>query len=43
VRERLLTQAFEPLADAPVEFGELIRKEIANWARVVKDSGARAE
>jgi hypothetical protein len=38
-----VTQAFEPLADTPGEFDELIRKEIAKWARVVKTSGARAE
>jgi tripartite-type tricarboxylate transporter receptor subunit TctC len=43
VRERLVTQAFEPLADTPAEFDQLIRKEIAKWARVVKSSGAGTE
>lgn len=43
VRERLLTQAFEPLADTPAAFDQLIRAEISKWARVVKESGARVE
>ncbi len=43
VRERLLAQAFEPLADTPAAFDQLIRAEISKWARVVTASGARAE
>jgi len=40
---RLLTQAFEPLADTPAAFDQLIRAEISKWARVVKESGVRVE
>lgn len=43
VRERLLTQAFEPLADTPSAFDQLIRAEISKWARVAKESDARAQ
>ena len=43
VRERLLSQAFEPLADTPERFAALVRAEIVKWARVVKESGARAD
>ena len=43
VRERLLAQAFEPQADTPGEFAAIIRSEIAKWAKVVKESGARSD
>jgi tripartite-type tricarboxylate transporter receptor subunit TctC len=43
VRERLLGQAFEPLADTPQQFAALVRAEIVKWAKVVKESGARAD
>ncbi|MBI2296922.1 MAG: tripartite tricarboxylate transporter substrate binding protein [Betaproteobacteria bacterium] len=43
VRERLLGQAFEPLADMPEQFAALIRSEVAKWAKVVKDAGVRVD
>ena len=43
VRARLTAQAFEPLADTPEQFAALVSTEIAKWAKVVKDSGARVE
>ena len=43
VRERLAAQAFEPVASTPQFLEARIREEHAKWARVIKDSGARAE
>lgn len=43
VKERLRSQAFEPLADTPEQFAALVRTEIVKWAKVVKESGARVE
>ena len=43
VRERLAAQAFEPVASTPQFLGARIREEHAKWARVIKESGARAE
>jgi len=43
VRARPAAQAFEPLADTPEQFAALVSTEIAKWAKVVKDSGARVE
>ncbi len=33
----------EPHPTTPQEFGTFIRSELAKWAKVVKESGARAE
>lgn len=43
LREAIATQGLEPAADSPQEFAELIEKEIARWAQVVKTSGFKAE
>ena len=43
VKERLLAQSFEPLADTPAQFAAIISDELKKWAKVVKDSGARPE
>ena len=43
VRERLAAQAFEPVASTPQFLEARIREEHAKWARVIKESGARAE
>jgi tripartite-type tricarboxylate transporter receptor subunit TctC len=42
-RERLATEAAEPVGNSPEEFGRFIRAEIARWAPVVKQSGARPD
>src|SRR5882672_7077057 len=43
VRERLAALGAEPSVKAPEEFSRYVRQEIAKWAKVVKDSGAKAE
>jgi tripartite-type tricarboxylate transporter receptor subunit TctC len=43
VRERLASEAAEPVGNTPEEFQNFIKAEIARWAPVVKASGARAD
>ena len=43
MRERLLAQGAEVAAGTPGAFAEYIRREIPKWAKVVRDSGARAD
>ncbi|HQY28038.1 MAG TPA: tripartite tricarboxylate transporter substrate binding protein [Burkholderiaceae bacterium] len=43
VREKLLGQGADPVANSPGEFAKYIDAEIAKWARVVKASGARID
>lgn len=40
---RLTTIGMEPLTNTPAEFAAFIRSETAKWAKVVRDSGAKAE
>ena len=42
-KERLATEAAEPVGNSPDEFGRFIRSEIARWAPVVKQSGAKPD
>jgi len=43
MRERLTKLASEVMADSPEQFAAFQKAEIAKWARVVKDSGARID
>jgi len=43
VRERVASFGFEPVGNMPEEFGEFIKADIAQWARVAKESGARVD
>ncbi|HEY6863693.1 MAG TPA: tripartite tricarboxylate transporter substrate binding protein [Burkholderiales bacterium] len=43
VRERMAGFGFEPVGNTPEEFGEFVKTDIARWAKVVKQSGAKAE
>ncbi len=43
VRERLAALGAEPSVKSPDQFGRYVREEITKWAKVVKDSGAKAE
>jgi tripartite-type tricarboxylate transporter receptor subunit TctC len=40
VKERMATQAFDIVANSPVEFSDFLKKEVARWKKAVKDSGA---
>ena len=43
VRERLAREGAEPVGNRPAEFAEFIRKDIAKWTRVVKETGATVD
>ena len=43
VRERLGAEAYELPADTPDGFAALVKAELAKWAKVVKDTGVKAE
>ena len=43
VRDRLATEAAEPVGNSPEEFHAYIKQEIARWAPVIKASGARPD
>lgn len=43
VREKLAAQGAEAVGNSPEAFGTFIKSEIAKWAKVVRESGAKAE
>ncbi len=43
MKDRLAGLGAEPLPLSPEEFGRYVREEIAKWAKVVKESGAKAD
>jgi tripartite-type tricarboxylate transporter receptor subunit TctC len=43
VKDRLVALGFEPSTDTPTAFAELIRREHAQWGKVVRDSGLVAQ
>ncbi len=43
VKNFLFNQGLDPAPGTPEQFGAYIKSEIAKWAKVVKDSGARAD
>jgi tripartite-type tricarboxylate transporter receptor subunit TctC len=43
VKERLAALGAEPSVKTPDQFARYVRQEITKWAKVVKDSGAKAE
>ncbi len=42
-KQQLSSEAAEPVGNTPEEFGKFIRSEMARWAPVVKQSGAKPE
>jgi len=43
IRDRLITQGLEPVADTPEQFAAFIRAEIVKWEKLVRASGARPD
>jgi tripartite-type tricarboxylate transporter receptor subunit TctC len=43
LRERLAREGVDLVGDSPREFQAFIRREMAQWAKAVKDSGAKVE
>lgn len=43
VREKLLSQAAQPIGSTPEQFREFIKQETIRWGKVVKESGAKAD
>ncbi len=43
MKDRLAGLGAEPLPLSPEEFGRYVREEIAKWAKVVKESGAKVD
>jgi tripartite-type tricarboxylate transporter receptor subunit TctC len=43
VRERLASNAFDPVGGSQQQFAEYVKAEIAKWAKVVRDTGAKPD
>jgi tripartite-type tricarboxylate transporter receptor subunit TctC len=43
IKTRLEGLGFEPVGSTPEEFTELVKGEMAKWARVIKDAGIKPE
>lgn len=43
VKEKMAAQGLFVTANAPDPFGEFVRKEIARWAKIVKDAGVKPQ
>jgi tripartite-type tricarboxylate transporter receptor subunit TctC len=43
VKERLATLGFDFVPNTPDQFGDYLNREVVKWAKVVRESGARAD
>jgi tripartite-type tricarboxylate transporter receptor subunit TctC len=43
VRERLAAQGMEAVGSTPPQFAEFVRRENAQWSKVVRSAGVKAE
>src|ERR1044071_7613258 len=43
VRKRMADFGFEPIGNTPEEFGTFVKEDIARWAKLVKETGAKVE
>jgi tripartite-type tricarboxylate transporter receptor subunit TctC len=42
VRQQMARQGLEPIGTTPGEFAAHLKREVARWARVVRDAGIKA-
>jgi tripartite-type tricarboxylate transporter receptor subunit TctC len=42
-RQRIEVDAVEPIGSTPEQLGDYIRSELAKWAKIVRDSGAKVD
>ena len=43
VREQMARQGLDPIGSSPAEFAAHLKREVARWARVVKEAGIKAD
>lgn len=43
VKDRLAAMDFEPVGSTPEEFGAFIKADVAKWAKVLKEAGAKVD
>lgn len=43
IRDRILSDGSEPVGSSPEQFRKFLLADLAKWARVVKESGAKVE
>jgi tripartite-type tricarboxylate transporter receptor subunit TctC len=43
IKEKMLSQGFEPIGNGPEEFAKFIREELPRWDKVVKTAGITAQ
>jgi tripartite-type tricarboxylate transporter receptor subunit TctC len=43
VKEKLAVLDFEPVGNTPEEFGTYLKQQMAKWAKVLREAGAKAE
>lgn len=43
VRERMMAEAFLPTSGTPAQFGELVRSEVEQWKKIIKQAGLSAD
>jgi tripartite-type tricarboxylate transporter receptor subunit TctC len=43
IRERLEALTFEAIGGSPKQFADYVHSEVAKWAAVVKETGAKLE
>jgi tripartite-type tricarboxylate transporter receptor subunit TctC len=43
VRNRMAGFGFEPIGNTPEEFAAFVKEDIARWAKLVKETGAKVE
>ena len=41
IRDALFKQGAEPVTDTPEEFAAIVRADVAKWAKIVKQTGAK--